>query len=116
MEGASLATGDYPISIEEGKGVGVRDASGDTRLYPFEDGLGAIFLRPLLEERLEMVIWGFDETGLRQAARLVPMLTGVGQPEFIVCSKDTAWKGVAGVLAMGSFDHHWNVSYASFLS
>ena len=111
-----LAVGEHPISIVEGKGVGVRDASDYTRFYPFEFGLGAIFLKPLPEERLELVIWGFDESGLRQAARLVPMLTGVGQPEFIISSKEKAWKGIAGVLAMGSFDHHWNASSASFFT
>lgn len=78
--------------------------------------MGAIFLRPLLNERLELVVWGFDQQGLRQAARLVPMLTGVGQPEFVVVSQRCAWEGAAGVLAMGSFDNFWNVSEASFVS
>ena len=115
-EVSSLAAGEHPIRIVGGKGIGVRDASGYTRFYPFEIGLSAVFLKPLPEERLELIIWGFDDLGLRQAARFVPMLTGVGQPEFIVSSKDTAWKGIGSVLAMGSFDHHWNVSYGSYLS
>lgn len=94
----------------------MRDAFGFRRTYQFEAGLGAAFLRPLPDERLELVIWGYDDTGLRQAARLVPMLTGVGQPDFIVVSRRCGWKGASGVLAMGLFDYAWKVSKASFLA
>ncbi|OJD10151.1 hypothetical protein AJ78_08720 [Emergomyces pasteurianus Ep9510] len=45
--------------------------------YPFELSLGAIFLRPLPRQRLELVVWGADVAGLQQASRLVPLLTGV---------------------------------------
>lgn len=79
-------------------------------------GLGAILLRPLPMERLELDIWGFDSFGLRLAARLLPMLTGVGQPEFIVVSERCAWEGTGGVLAMGSFDRHWELSEMAFVS
>ncbi|KAI9933367.1 hypothetical protein MW887_007840 [Aspergillus wentii] len=54
--------------------------------YKYENGLGALFLRPLEGERLELVIWGADISGLEHAARLVPILTGVGQPEFLILS------------------------------
>lgn len=94
----------------------VRDASDLLRKYPFEEGLGAAFLRPLPDERLELVIWGYDDAGLRQAARLVPMLTGVGQPDFVVVSQRCRWKGADGVLAMGFFDHAWEISKASFFT
>lgn len=105
----------FPISIAKGKGISVRDARGGRKLYEFEEGLGAIFLSPLPDERLELKIWGFDQHGLEQAARLLPTLTGVGQPEFIVVRKRCRWEGAAGVFAMGSFDSSWNISDGSFL-
>ena len=105
----------YAVEIVSNKGILIRDASGQSRYYFFEEGLGAVFLQPLADERLQMVVWGFDEAGLRYASRLVPMLTGVGQADFVVTSKDCLWKGAAGVLAMGFFDHAWSVSHASFL-
>jgi hypothetical protein len=46
----------------------------------------------------------------------LPMLTGVGQPDFIIVSKRCAWEGAAGVHAMGSFDNSWGVSETSFVS
>ncbi|KAI9877754.1 MAG: hypothetical protein M1830_002919 [Pleopsidium flavum] len=106
----------YPISIEHGSGISIRDASGVKAIYAFEKGLGAVFLRPMPEERLELVIWGLDESGLRQAARLVPMLTGVGQGDFVIVSKRCLWTGVQGALAMGFLDHTWNVTKASYLA
>lgn len=105
-----------PVGLDSGGGLYVRRREGIKTVFPFEVGLGAIFLRPLLRERLELVVWGFDKHGLKQAARLMPMLTGVGQPDFIVVSKRCAWEGAAGVLAMGSFDNFWKVSEASFVS
>lgn len=107
---------EYAVEIKDGEGISIRDALGNTRLYPSDEGLGAIFLRPLPDERLNLVVWGFDDAGLRSAARLVPMLTGVGQPDFIVVSKVCAWKGAAGILALGFLDHRWNVSKTSYLS
>lgn len=105
----------FPITVDQGKGLCIRDARGIVRLYEFEEGLGAIYLSPLPNERLELKIWGFDDDGLRHAARLLPMLTGVGQPEFVLVRKRCAWEGAAGVLGMGSFDSCWKVSDASFL-
>ena len=106
----------HSISITEDRELVLRRGNGQTRAYELEDGLGAIYLRPLVGGRLELVIWGYDHWGLGLASRLVPMLTGVGQPEYIVVSKRCAWKGAAGVLAMGSFDNSWNLSEASFIS
>lgn len=106
----------HPISVEPDQGIVVRDASGFPKKYEFEDGLGAAFLRPLPDEGLELVIWGYDDAGLRQAARLVPMLTGGGQPDFVIVSRKCRWRGASGVLAMGFFDYAWNISKASFLA
>ena len=104
-----------PIDLVKDHGIAINKCDGSKRVFQFEMGLGAIFLRPLGREKLELVIWAYDEEGLRQAARLVPMLPGVGQPDFIIVSKACAWDGAAGVLAMGSFDSSWNASEASFV-
>ena len=106
----------HPISLEPEEGIIARDASGFNRKYQFQEGLGAAFLRPLPDERLELVIWGYDDLGLRQAARLVPLLTGSGQPDFVIVSKKSRWQGANGALAMGFFDYSWNVSKASFFT
>ena len=105
----------HPIAIDDHSGVVIRKRDGTQRKYAFQEGLGVIFLRPLSSERLELVIWGFDDSGLRQAARLLPMLTGVGQPDFVVVRRRMAWEGAAGALAVGSFDSFWQLSEASFL-
>jgi pimeloyl-ACP methyl ester carboxylesterase len=78
-------------------------------------GLGAAFLRPLPDENLELVLWGQDEIGLQQAVRMVPTLTGAGQPDLIVLSDEARWLGHVGVLAMGFFDHAWEISQASYI-
>jgi predicted esterase len=80
-----------------------------------QPGLGAAFVRPLLDENLELVLWGFDDVGLQQAVRMVPTITGAGQPDFIVLGNTARWKGLAGALAMGFFDHAWQISQASYL-
>lgn len=100
---------DFAIQLSE-KGLAVRKSNGNVRVYGDKSGLGAIFLRPLLGERLELVVWGVDESGLVDAARLVPMLAGVGQPDFVVLRRESRWRGVEGVAAMGFFDQAWNVS------
>ena len=65
----------YPITVSKEKGVCIRDSQGDEHSYAFCSGLGILCLRPLPQERLEAVLWGSDSTGLRYAARLLPMLT-----------------------------------------
>jgi hypothetical protein len=106
----------FPINILP-TGIEVRMGEySRTKVIPMEAGLGAIFLRPRENERLELVVWGSDESGLRQAARLVPTLTGVGQADFVILSKRAAWQGHAGALAMGFFDFEWRISERSFVS
>ena len=65
----------YPITVVNDKGVFVRDNRGHQHLYAFRSGLGILCLRPLPQERLEAVIWGYDSAGLRYAARLLPLMT-----------------------------------------
>lgn len=77
--------------------------------------MGVIFLRPLEDEKLELVVWGSDIEGLEQAARLVPTLTGVGQPDFLVLSESCRWKGHAGLYAACFFDHSWRISPGSYI-
>ncbi|KAI9735134.1 MAG: hypothetical protein M1834_001722 [Cirrosporium novae-zelandiae] len=106
----------YPIFIEAASGLVLRDRDGIQRTYEFEEGLGAVFLQPLQNERIQVMVWGYDESGLRHATRLLPTLTGGGQPDFIVVGKESSWRGLRGVLAAGFLDYGWNISKASFLS
>lgn len=103
---------DFPVQVEAA-GVSVRDSRG--RLHELNEGarLGAAFLRPLEDERLELVLWGSDDLGLSLAARLTPMLTGVGQPDFVVLGESARWRGVEGAVALGFFDHEWAVTPSS---
>jgi hypothetical protein len=77
--------------------------------------VGGIFLRPLMGERLELVVWGSDMDGLTQAARLAPTTTGVGQPDFVVLGAEARWRGLEGSLALGFFSHNWEVTPSSVL-
>ncbi len=81
-------------------------------------GLAATFLRPLpgKNKRLELVIWGSDAEALRTSARLMPLLTGTGQPDFVIMDRTMLWKGIEGTLAMGFFDHSWSVSPNSYIA
>ncbi|KMQ47383.1 Alpha/Beta hydrolase fold [Trichophyton rubrum] len=106
--------GNFAISISA-RSLDIKTSQGTTS-YPFEPGLGAIFIRPLVNERLELVIWGSDIAGLQQVARLVPVLTGVGQPDFVVVNKGTPLKGQGSLYAAGFFDSEWKVSAASYVS
>ncbi len=105
----------YPIRVEAGQLILRQDNEEDARQYHFEEGLGAIFLRPLEKQRLELVVWGADETGLQQAARLVPTLTGSGQPDFVITSRSCMWNGLGGAYAVGFLDSSWNVSGGSYI-
>lgn len=106
----------FPIQISA-DGIQIRRPN-DIRVkrIPFRPGLGAVFLRPLPDENLELVLWGSDKIGLGQAVRMVPTLTGAGQPDFIILGNEARWKGHGGALAMGFFDHAWQVSQASYTS
>ena len=107
----------YPIWVSQ-KRLTVRDPNGALRSYTSEDhsGLGAIFLHPLSSERLELTIWGADDRGLAGAARLVPLFTGTGQPDFIIVTSQCRSEGLHGAVGVGYFDNNWNVSTTSFLS
>ncbi|KAL4938667.1 hypothetical protein BDV06DRAFT_49034 [Aspergillus oleicola] len=85
-------------------------------IFRNEPAMGALFLRPLDKERLEMVVWGADMDGLEQAARLVPTLTGAGQPEFLILGNSCRWIGHAGLYAAGHFDRSWQISDGSYLA
>ncbi|PGH23117.1 hypothetical protein AJ80_02745 [Polytolypa hystricis UAMH7299] len=110
----------FPIHVDSGNLVVRRPhlsrGGSSEHKYEFEPGLGAIFLRPLMNDRLELVVWGADLSGLQQASRLVPMLTGVGQPDFVVLSDRCRWQGFAGVYAAGFFDRSWQVSGAPYVT
>ncbi|KAK6437335.1 hypothetical protein LTR95_006480, partial [Oleoguttula sp. CCFEE 5521] len=109
---------DHAIEITDASTLTVKDPFGRAHVYSnaLYPGLGAIFLRPLPNERLELVVWGADIAGLRRAARLVPMMTGTGVPDFVVLDGTAAWKGVEGALALGFLDEWWNCSVNSFLT
>lgn len=105
----------FPIKVSKA-GVEIHQLGRPkAQLIPAETGTGAIFLRPLEDERLELVVWGADKEGLKQVLRLVPTLTGVGQADFVVLSRKSGWLGHAGALAMGFFDFEWNISKASYV-
>ncbi|EOA88541.1 uncharacterized protein SETTUDRAFT_149188 [Exserohilum turcica Et28A] len=103
----------FPIHVDE-SGVVIRDHQGQEHRYG-KEARGVAFLHPLEDERLELVLWGTDEEGLQQAARLVPLLTGVGQPDFVVFGQSAKWKGIQGTLAMGFFDSNWEVAPCSVI-
>ena len=100
----------HSIQISENS-IQLNHTDGGTRTYTAENGLAAIFLRPVAShQRLELVVWGADEASLAIAARLVPMLPGTGQPDFVVADRRMLWRGVEGTLALGFFDGRWRVS------
>ena len=104
----------YPIHLTREKILlTLRDQR--TVSLPLKVGMGGIWLRPLPNERLELVVWGYDLLGLRQAARLIPTITGAGVPDFVILSDEARWKGHAGTIAMGFLDHNWQISSASYV-
>ena len=106
-------TANFPIRITD-ESISLRDTRGRGTTFRKGPGVGSIFIHPLGEDRLALVILGSDEDGLRTAARLVPLRTGVGQPDFVILGREAAWKGTQGVLAMGQFDSDWQISTAFF--
>lgn len=100
---------DYPITLVEDRLV-VRDPTGTRTYTAGKHGLAAIFLRPLSDERVEMVVWGADLESLRVAARLVPLVTGAAQPHFVVTTRASLYKGASAALAMGFFNPDWAVA------
>lgn len=112
VPGAQLES--FPIRVESDRLIFHRPRARPSSV-PLVPGMGGVWLQPLPDERLELLVWGYDEPGLRQAARLVPTLTGAGQPDFVVLKDEARWKGHAGTLAMGFFDHEWMISAGSYL-
>jgi hypothetical protein len=106
----SIGAATHGINVDRGR-IEVMDAKGYRHVYRSRgNGLAAIYLRHLPDERLELVIWGVDEASLGIAARLVPMMTGVGVPDFVIADSTMLWKGVDGALAMGFLDENWQAS------
>ncbi|OAL55594.1 hypothetical protein IQ07DRAFT_498765 [Pyrenochaeta sp. DS3sAY3a] len=111
--GSSLAGFQPSFALRVGEaGVTIRNIEGEEQQYG-EEARGAAFLRPFTGDRLDLVLWGADYEGLRQAVRLVPMVTGVGQPDFVVLGESAKWRGIEGALAMGFFDSGWQVTASS---
>lgn len=106
---------DFPIRVDLDGKLSLRDTAGYIKQFDSRDSLAAIFVRPIGYHGLELVVWGANSEDLQIAARLVPMLSGVGQPDFVIADRTMMWKGASGVLALGFFDHRWNVSQNSYV-
>ncbi|KAI7273497.1 alpha/beta-hydrolase [Hortaea werneckii] len=104
---------DFPIKVFDDH---LEILDHDVHSYGPHRGLAAAFVRPLANGRLDLVLWGVNEESLAIAARLVPLMTGTGQPDFVVADRSMLWKGLEGTLALGLFDDDWNVSKNSYLS
>ncbi|KAL4788411.1 hypothetical protein BJX76DRAFT_315562 [Aspergillus varians] len=112
-----LHSGCFPVRGDLHRRV-IPDTSRNCQKHTFDHkpAMGALFIRPLDNESLELVVWGADMDGLEQAARLVPTLTGAGQPEFLILSDSCRWKGHAGLYAAGHFDKSWQISTGSYIA
>lgn len=106
---------DFPV-YKTAYFIEIMDAVGQRHRYILEPGLGAAFLYPLPGGRLLLSIWGVDEAGLRAVARLLPLRTGVGQPDMIVVGREASWSGIAGAKVLGLFDSNWRLAPGSFLA
>ncbi|KAK8226904.1 hypothetical protein HDK77DRAFT_496126 [Phyllosticta capitalensis] len=115
----------FPIRVTGSSEIRLVDSEGEEHIYE-GDGISAIFLRPAAkvvhgnhvveQENLELVIWAPSARQAATAARLVPMLTGGGQPDFIVLGNSSKWKGVEGALAMGFYDDQWRIVGSSIFT
>lgn len=106
---------DFPIQITNDSQVLVR-ASGHVSMLKRSNhnDVSAVFLRPTQNEALEQVVWGSTLEDLAWAARLTPFMTGIGQPDFVILSRESRWKGVEGT-SLGFFDAGWEISKSSVL-
>lgn len=96
------------------EGVEIAKTDGEVVRYEVDqDGLGAIFLMPSADQSLKLVVWGVDADSLQVAARLVPMVSGAGQPDFIVTSRRMLSEGAGGARAMGFVDGQWRIQAAA---
>lgn len=120
----SLAVGKEPVGMAEShlpiriidEDVQLSDRNGHFYFYRWVAGVAVLFLSPLPDARLELKICGWDANALRRAITLFPLLTGTGQPEFIILHGSCAWRGAAGALAMGSLTNSWKASEGSLLT
>ena len=105
---------DFPIQISPESGrLRIRNSNGQwARPGGSSTKLGAIYVKPSAEHGLQLNIWGETERLFEQAARLVPMIPGTGQPDFIIVRDDSRWRGVDGTY-LGFFDAWWNVAKLS---
>ncbi|KAF9639753.1 hypothetical protein BFW01_g11559 [Lasiodiplodia theobromae] len=110
--------GNFPIQVTASGALLVRAPSGEEYLFGEDEDVAAIYLRPGTTgpESLELVVWGGTAQTAAIAARLVPTLTGVSQPDFVVLDKSSRWKGAEGAVAMGFFDEQWNIASTSFFA
>ncbi|OJD31938.1 alpha beta protein [Diplodia corticola] len=108
----------FPIQVTDSGLLLVRAPSGEEYLFGEEEDVAAIYLRPGTtgQESLELVVWGGTARTAAIAARLVPTLTGVSQPDFVVLAGSSSWKGAEGAVAMGFFDERWNIASTSFFA
>jgi hypothetical protein len=106
---------DFPIKVEDSHFL-LRNREGKfEEHYPDEENLAALFVRPVTHGSLELVVWGRTSLGLSLAARLTPLTTGIGQPDFVILEADSRWKG-AEATSLGFFDAHWNISGSSVIA
>lgn len=106
---------DFPIQTSNTSHVLIRRRNEKLRRWgSSEDGQAAIFVRPSESEALELVVWGQTIEDLDHAARLTPLMTGIGQPDFVILDKSSKWKGVDGC-SLGFFDAYWEISPSSVL-
>jgi predicted esterase len=118
---SSAAPFRFPIEIVDEKGrcgIAIRAAGTqhETSVVASQGITGAIFVRPLPSSatQLELVVWGATVEDAAWAARLIPTLTGVGQPDFVLFDQRIRWMGPQAA-AMGFFDTFWNITPSSVL-
>ncbi|KAF2427163.1 hypothetical protein EJ08DRAFT_689074 [Tothia fuscella] len=108
--------GDYPsfpIRISKSRVLVRRQGNLETH-GSNDDDVGALFVRPLGEKSTELVVWGRSLKGLEQAARLTPLTTGMGVPDFVLLDGRSRWMGAEGT-SLGFFDANWNITPSSVM-
>jgi predicted esterase len=104
----------FPVNVVDGK---VRFRNAENKLSACL-GVGitsGAWLRPLHDQRLELIVWGADMDGLGQATRMIPTLTGAGQPDFVLFGEHFG-KEQGDPVAAGFFDYSWNISASSYFA
>ncbi|KAI8094838.1 Alpha/Beta hydrolase protein [Gilbertella persicaria] len=64
-------------------------------------GTGILFMRPIQDNQMAVIISGVDLIGFDSAWRLLPKRTGMMIPEWIITSKEMKSIGIGGVLSAG---------------